>query len=862
MMQQYRELKARDPDALLLFRMGDFYELFGEDAHRASSLLGLALTTRDRDKGDQAVLMAGFPHPALESYLAKIVQAGLRAAVCEQLEDPRATKGLVKRDVVRIVTPGTLTDDALLDPRTANYLAAIVESGNKLGLAWVELSTGRFSLSGLLRTELADELARLDPAETLISELSLDAPWLRALRASSNLAVTVRPSWDFQAEQARQTLYEHFGTTTLDGFGVDDRALEVQAAGALIAYLRETQKSSLGHIIRLTPYHKADTLGLDEMTRRSLELVRTLREGKREGTLLHVIDRTVTPMGARLLADCLTSPLTSPDLIAERLGAVDELVRDSALRSELRGLLGNAYDLERLSARVATGRANPRDLAALARTLAILPDVKARLAARRSRRLSQLEGALEPCPEVRASIEAALLDDPPLSIKEGGLIRPGYHPELDRLRSVSKDGKAWIAKYQAEQIRRTGISGLKVGFNQVFGYYIEITHAQAQRSEVPSDYIRKQTTKNAERYYTPELKEFEKDILNADERASALEYELFTALRDRVSADAPRLIQAGSVLAQIDVLSALAELAVRQGYCKPEVVAEPVLDIDAGRHPVLDALLPPGDFVPNDTRMGPEDGTIVLITGPNMAGKSTYIRQVALITILAQIGSFVPAKRARIGVVDRLYARVGATDELSRGQSTFMVEMTETANILHNATPRSLVILDEIGRGTSTFDGISLAWAITEHIHDAIGCRTLFATHYHELVELEKTKPRLRNANVAVSESQGEIVFLHRIVPGGADQSYGIHVARLAGVPAPVLGRAREILAFLEKQHGPDPGLPEGPIRRKVKTGRALTGSLFAVLPDPLLEELRRVDVSTLSPEQALELVKKLRELA
>jgi DNA mismatch repair protein MutS len=862
MMQQYRELKARDPDALLLFRMGDFYELFGEDAQRASALLGIALTTRDRDKGDQAVPMAGFPHPALESYLAKIVQAGLRAAVCEQLEDPRATKGLVKRDVVRIVTPGTLTDDALLDPRTANYLAAIVESGNKLGLAWVELSTGRFSLSGLMRTDLADELARLSPAETLISELSLDAPWFRAIRAASNLAITVRPSWDFQAEQARQTLYEHFGTTSLDGFGVDDHALEVQAAGALIAYLRETQKSSLGHIIRLTPYHRADTLGLDEMTRRSLELVRTLREGKREGTLLQVIDRTVTPMGARLLADYLTSPLTSPDLIAERLGAVDELVRDSSLRSDLRALLGNAYDLERLSARVATGRANPRDLAALASTLAILPDLKARLAARRSRRLAQLEVALEPCPEVRASIEAALLDDPPLGIKEGGLIRPGYHPELDRLRSVSKDGKAWIARYQAEQIRRTGISGLKVGFNQVFGYYIEITHAQAQRSEVPADYIRKQTTKNAERYYTPELKEFEKDILNADERARALEYELFTALRDRVSADAPRLIQAGSVLAQIDVMSALAELAVRHGYCKPEVVAEPLIDIEAGRHPVLDALLPPGDFVPNDTRMGPDDGTIVLITGPNMAGKSTYIRQVALITILAQIGSFVPAKRARIGVVDRLYARVGATDELSRGQSTFMVEMTETANILHNATPRSLVILDEIGRGTSTFDGISLAWAITEHIHDAIGCRTLFATHYHELVELEKTKPRLRNANVAVSESQGEIVFLHRIVPGGADQSYGIHVARLAGVPAPVLGRAREILAFLEKQHGPDPGLPEGPIRRKVKTGRALTGSLFASLPEPLVEELRRIDASTLSLEQALELVKRLRELA
>ena len=473
---------------------------------------------------------------------------------------------------------------------------------------------------------------------------------------------------------------------------------------------------------------------------------------------------------------------------------------------------------------------------ALARTLALLPKLKARLTARRSTRLDRARGrarALPRGPRRRSRPPWSTTRRWPL--KEGGLIRDGLPPRARRAsRIVAKGGKSWIAKYQAEQVRRTGIPSLKVGFNKVFGYYIEITHAQAQRSEIPADYIRKQTVKNAERYITPELKEYENKVLSAEERASALEYELFTTLRDRVSADAPRLIQAGSVLAQLDVLAALAELAARHGYCRPEIVAEPVFEVEAGRHPVLDALLPPGDFVPNDTRLGPDAGTILLITGPNMAGKSTYIRQVALIAILAQIGSFVPAKRARIGVVDRLFARVGATDELSRGQSTFMVEMTETANILNNATPRSLVILDEIGRGTSTFDGISLAWAITEHLHDAIGCRTLFATHYHELVELEKTKPRLRNANVAVRESEGEIVFLHRIVPGGADQSYGIHVARLAGVPAPVLDRAREILAFLEKQHGPDPGLPEGPIRRKVKTGRALQGSLFAALPDPL----------------------------
>jgi DNA mismatch repair protein MutS len=862
MMQQYRELKACDPDALLLFRMGDFYELFGDDAERASALLGLTLTSRD--KGPNAVPMAGFPHPALDSYLAKIVQAGLRAAVCEQIEDPREAKGLVRRDVVRIVTPGTLTDDELLDPRTANYLAAIVEAGGKLGLAWVELSTGRFSLTGLLRHELIDEVARLNPAEILVSELSNDTPWARSLRSQSGMAFTVRPSWDFQSEQARNTLFEQFRTKTLAGFGIDDHSPEVQAAGALMAYLRETQKAALGHITRLIPYRRADTLALDEMTRRSLELVRTLREGKREGSLLSVIDCSATPMGARLLSDWLTSPLTSTELIAERLEAVEELFNQSALRGDLRNLLGQSYDLERLAGRVGTGRATPRDLVALARTLGILPQLKARLTARVSKRLNQLEAALELCPEIRAEIEAALVDDPPMAAKEGGLIRDGYHADLDDLRGSARGGKSWIAKFQAEQVRRTGITNLKVGFNKVFGYYIEITHAQAQaRGEsLPEDYVRKQTIKNAERYITPELKEYEEKVLRAEDRAYELEYELFTTLRDRVSAEAPRLIQAGAVLAQLDVLSSLAELASRHGYCRPEIVAEPVFEIEAGRHPVLDARLAPGDFVPNNVELGGNNGTILVITGPNMAGKSTYIRQVALIAILAHLGSFVPARRARIGIVDRLFARVGATDDLSRNQSTFMVEMTETANILNNATASSLVILDEIGRGTSTFDGVSLAWAVTEHIHDAIGCRTLFATHYHELVELQKTKTRLRNANVAVREKEGEIVFLYQIVPGGADQSYGIHVARLAGVPAPVLARASEILAFLEKQHGPDPGLPEGPIRKKVKTGRALTGSLFAALPDPLLVELRQIDMTSLTSDGAIEVLRRLRELA
>ncbi|HEV3122340.1 MAG TPA: DNA mismatch repair protein MutS, partial [Isosphaeraceae bacterium] len=538
MMQQYRELKARDPEALLLFRMGDFYEMFGDDAERAAALLGLALTSRD--KGPDAIPMAGFPHPALEPYLAKLVQAGVRAAVCEQVEDPKLAKGLVKREVVRVVTPGTLTDEALLDPKSPNYLAAVVEVRGRLALAWVELSTAQFWVMNVSRTELADEIARLCPAETLVSETSIDAPWVRALRGVPGMsAITTRPSWDFLPDQARTALCEQLGTSTLAGFGVDDQAPEVCAAGALVSYLRETQKSALGHLRRITPYSRAHILALDEMTRRILELTRTLREGKRDGSLLQVIDRTVTPMGARLLADWLTSPLTVLDAIQARHEAVAELVSDGSLRADLRTALAKAYDLERLAARLGTGRAMPRDLAALGRTLAILPAIKEQLTGRNSQLLNTLEASIELCPEVRAAIEAALVDDPPLALKEGGLIRPGYHAELDELREAARGGKSWIAKFQAEQVRRTGIASLKVGFNKVFGYYIEVSHTHS--AKVPSDFIRKQTVKNAERYITPELKEYEDRVLRSEERACDLEYELFVTLRDRVAADAPRL---------------------------------------------------------------------------------------------------------------------------------------------------------------------------------------------------------------------------------------------------------------------------------------------------------------------------------
>ena len=845
MMQQYQQAKEACGDALLLFRMGDFYEMFHDDAKTAARVLQIALTSRS--KGEDAVPMAGFPHHQLESYLAKLISRGFRVGICDQVEDPKKAKGLVRREVTRIVTPGTLTDDALLDPRESNYLAAIVP-GETTGLAWVDLSTGRFFAAEVPRSRVLDELARISPAECLLAE-NAEMP----SRLDNGRPVwTHRPDWAFAFETCYQRLNQHFGTRTIEGFGFnEDQRAAIRAAGSILEYLAETQKTHLGHIDRLTPYRPTATLEIDESTRRSLELTRTLRDGRRKGSLLGVMDRTTTAMGARRLAEWLANPLTDLEAINRRLDAVGELVDDSRLSESLSEPLGNVYDVERLLSRVTTGRASPRDLSFLDRTLARLPELKARLNGRKSELLSELQAGLDLCPDLHARLEATLIEDCPLVAREGGIFREGYSARLDSLRELTRGGKQWIAQYQAREAEQIGVPSLKVGFNKVFGYYLEVTHVH--RDRVPDYYIRKQTVKNAERYITPELKEHEEKVLSADEQSKELEYELFLELRDMVTEAAPRLRQVAASIAELDGLLSLAHLARERGYCRPRLVDEPSLVLEESRHPVLDALEPAGTFVPNDVTI---DGAarFLLITGPNMAGKSTYIRQAALITLMAQVGSFVPARKATLGVADRIFARVGASDELARGQSTFMVEMTEAARILNTATERSLVILDEVGRGTSTYDGVSLAWAIVEYLHDHVGCRTLFATHYHELTDLSRTCERVKNLNVAVREWQEDVIFLHKIVEGGADKSYGIHVARLAGVPAAVVERAKEILALLESEHLDRYGRPKIAGGSHVRRGQ-LQLTLFEPPEHPLLDEIRGADIDGTTPLDALKLI-------
>ena len=854
MMERYLEVKRQNPGTILLFRMGDFYELFNEDAEIAARILGITLTSRDKNSSNPTP-MAGFPYHSLDNYLYKLIHAGYRAAICDQVEDPKTAKGMVKREVTRVVTPGTLTDDALLNPHENNFLASIYFGKSSIGLAWLELSTGRFLTSNTTAEHLVDELARIHPAECIFAEGNTA---LQNAIGHLDTMLTERPPWSFAQDECEKRLLEHFGTKTLEGFNLESKTPAITAAGALLEYVQDTQKSSIPHINQIEPYERGDRLLIDEATRRSLELTRTIREGKREGSLISVLDETVTSMGARLLTDWIANPLTSLPEIQRRLDSVEELSQNPVLCQDVREQLAKTYDLQRLTARIATGRANARDLSFLAQTLALLPRLKAKLAGRKSELLQSLEAGIDLCAEVRADIEAMIVEEPPLTLNEGGVICKGFHSELDELRSLSKGGKEWIASYRNEEAERIGIPTLKVGYNKVFGYYLEVSAAQA--AKVPEHYIRKQTLKNQERYITPELKEYEEKVLKAEDSAIELELRLFHELRERVAKEAPRTQQTAEILAQIDVLFGLAHLATHAGYTRPEITEEPVLDIRESRHPVLDRLQPSGEFVPNDVLLGDPYGRVQIITGPNMAGKSTYIRQAALLTLMAQIGSFIPASEARIGIADRIFARVGASDELSKGQSTFMVEMTEAARILNSASERSLVILDEIGRGTSTYDGISLAWSMTEYLHDQIKARTLFATHYHELTELTQTLKQTSNWNVAVHEQDGEIVFLHKIVEGSANKSYGIHVARLAGVPDQIIQRANQILSTLEKDHiDASSGKTTIPPRLQKQASHQQL-SLFGNATHPVLDEIRDLNVDQMTPLAALEELYRIRE--
>ena len=876
LMQQYREIKARHPAAILFFRMGDFYEMFYDDAETAARVLGLTLTSRNNG-GAAEVPLAGIPVKAGPDYLRRLVQQGFRVAICEQVEDPKVAKGIVRREVVETVSPGVAFADDLLDGARNNFVVALAlpatrSATMRAGLAAADVSTGELKLCTIAMAELDATLARFAPRELLIPAGTTTLPRSTAL---DGVLVTEREGWEFDEGMAREDLARQFGVRALDGLGVEQEdAPAIGAAGALLRYLKEMQPAGVPHLARPVLERAGGTMPLDEMTRRNLELVDSLRpdavrgagSSDATGTLLAVLDRTMTPMGARLLRQWLLAPLVERTRIDERLAAVDALVRDASARDALRSALDGVRDVERLGGKASAGRATPRELAALGASLGRLPDV-ARAAERLNDAgvIARLMETWDGCADVADSLRVTLVERPPLQLGgDESTIAVGVDADLDQLRALRDGGKDSIAAIQAEERARTGIASLKVGFNRVFGYYIEITNAN--RELVPADYQRRQTLTGAERFVTPALKEYEEKVLTAAERIETRERELFDALRLAVGRQIARVQCAARIVAELDVLAALADVAAREGYTRPVMTDGFDLEIVAGRHPVVERMMPRDKFIPNDVRLV-DDARLVILTGPNMAGKSTILRQVGLIVLLAQVGSFVPAAAATIGVCDRVFTRVGASDNLVRGQSTFMVEMAETSAILHTATRRSLVLLDEIGRGTSTYDGVSIAWAVSEHLHDRVGCKTIFATHYHELVQLSDELSGVRNFNVGVREVGDQILFLHRLQPGGADRSYGIEVGRLAGLPQPVLARAREVLTLLEgeAEHLVPSLAQSGPtLARKTARGAGThvdqLGLFGTPQPHAAVTRLRDVDVNTLTPLAALQLIAELTE--
>ena len=862
LMTQYNAVKAQYRDAVVFFRMGDFYEMFYEDARIGAKVLGITLTSRGHGKAGD-VPLAGFPHHALEGYLAKMVKAGHRVAICEQVEDPKLAKGIVKREVIQVVTPGTVMAENILETKRNNFLSAVYVHDGRCGLASVDASTGEFIVTEFGVEKLLEAIQSIGPSEVLVAEEQAEDVRERIRRNGAVWVFTKQDGWVFGRDYGLEILTRHFGTTSLKGFGCEGLDVGVSAAGAVLNYLQETQKTDLSHIRRLTPYGDADFMHLDAATRRNLEITTSMMAGGREGTLLSILDRTRTPMGGRTLVSWLTRPLNRLGPVRERLDGVEELVEARTVRVALVQLLKGVGDVERLVTKVVTRRATPRDLWALSRTLALVPEVASLLSEATSDFLTAVRENLEPCGEVTERVGQALVDDPPMVFTEGGIIREGYSSELDTLREAAFLGKDWIARLQKTERERTGIPSLKVGYNRVFGYYIEVT--KPHLSKVPEAYIRKQTLVNAERFVTPELKTMEEKILKAEEKMAALEYDLFDELRTFVAGFAGAIQEDGRRLGQLDCLLSLANVAEEFRYVKPEVDEGDRIVIQDGRHPVVERLLPPGEpFIPNGVAMDNEENQILIITGPNMAGKSTYIRQVGLIVLLAQVGSFVPATSARMGLVDRIFTRVGAQDNVAGGESTFLVEMNETANILNNATSKSLILLDEIGRGTSTFDGLSIAWAVAEYLHDEarVRAKTLFATHYHELTELALILPRVKNFNVAVKEWGDQIVFLRKIVPGGCDHSYGIQVARLAGLPREVVERAKEVLHNLESNELTPNSVPKLALGEHAPLKVAEPQlNMFAQEEQKLREALKKLDIDNLTPLEALEKLDELKRL-
>ncbi len=849
MLRQFLDIKGAYSDSILFFRTGDFYEMFFEDAEKASRILGITLTSRGSYNGKK-VPMCGVPHHSSKSYIAKLIENGCKVAICEQVEEPGQGKGIVKREVVRVVTPGSVIDELDTDRNDNLYMAAISGSNGPYGLAHVDLSTGEFRVTEVGEwRELIDELGRIDPAELLVFETDN----LFHHRELSCYRMELLSGGEYIKDRAEHLLKEQLGVKSLKGFGCDGLKQGVYAAGALVHYLKETQKINPGHIKEIVTYRLGDYMFLDESTVRNLELFETMKRRSIRGSLFQVLDRTVTPMGSRLLKRWTGYPLVDLYKIRRRLAAVANFRDDRLYREEIREQLNGIYDLERLNGRVSLGRANARDLIALKTSILRLPAVKMRLANSMSELLSDISCSMDTLQDIAEIIDKAICDDPPISLKEGGLIREGYHPELDELIIITRDGKAWIADLALTEKERTGISTLKIGYNKIFGYYIEISKANLHL--VPPDYIRKQTLVNGERYITESLKEYEEKVLGAEEKKIDLEYEIFEQIRGKVAIESQRIKETARYIAELDALAGLAETAELNGYVCPEVNDGGLIDIVDGRHPVIEQTVKDEDFVPNDIHLDDNEQEFLIITGPNMAGKSTILRQVALTVLMAQMGGFVPASKAVIGMVDRIFTRIGASDDLARGQSTFMVEMDETANILRHATTKSLVILDEIGRGTSTYDGLSIAWAVAEALHDRDnrGVRTLFATHYHELTDLMSTKFRVKNFNIAVKEWKDRIIFLRKLVPGGTSRSYGVQVARIAGIPIEVIERAKEILSNLEKGEIDDLGRPRiarsNDPQHMEETAQL---NLFGWHSQVLIKRLRDLDTSSMTPLDAL----------